>query len=564
MKSLDAIRKPMGHRCGRVIVLLLAATFGVAAQDPPAIVFEDITSESGIRFTNTFGAPEKRHITDVNGSGAAFLDYDRDGFIDIYLVNGSTREHLASSGNGDAPSNALYRNNGDGRFTDVTGAGDVGDRGWGIGVAAADYDNDGWTDIYITNYGSNVLYRNNTDGTFSDVTAAAGVGDTGYGTGAAFSDYDRDGWLDLYVANYLEFDLATSSRSDEACGYKGIPVFCGPAGIPGARNVLYRNNQDGTFSDVTAEAGLEDAEVLYTFTAVFEDFDDDGWPDLFLANDSAPNNLFHNLGDGRFRDIGLQAGVAYSEDGRSQAGMGVAVADYDNDGRSDLIVTHFSDDYNTLYRNEGNMLFSDQSSRAGLARPSIAMLGWGLLAEDFDNDGLRDVLVANGHIYPQIDEHPIGTAYRQPLQLFRNVGGRFGEVGPAAFPGVGLLSARAVVAGDIDNDGDLDVLVSQIDGRAILLSNRSETAGNWIILELEGRASNRSAIGARVSVTTEDGTLVSQVRSGGAYVSQNDLRLHFGLGDAQRVEEVEILWPSGRTSSLDNVEINTLLKVREP
>ncbi len=547
-----------------VTIPLLAGTIGAVLQNPSPVVFRDITDVSGIQFTNTFGSPEKRYVTDVNGSGAAFLDYDRDGFIDIYLVNGSTREHLASSGeDGDAPSNALYRNNGDGTFTDVTDTGGVGDRGWGIGVAAADYDNDGWTDIYITNYGSNVLYRNNSDGTFSDVTGAAGVGDTGYGTGAAFGDYDRDGWLDLYVANYLEFDPLASSENDATCGYKGIPVFCGPAGIPGARNVLYRNSRDGTFSDVTAEAGLEDAEVLYTFTAVFEDLDDDGWPDLFLANDSAPNNLFQNLGDGSFRDIGLQAGVAYSEDGRSQAGMGVAVADYDNDGRSDLIVTHFSDDYNTLYRNEGDMLFSDQSSRAGLARPSIAMLGWGVLAEDFDNDGERDVVVANGHIYPQVDEHPIGTTYRQPLQLFRNVGGRFAEVGPAAFPGLGPLSARALVAGDIDNDGDLDVLVSQIDGPAILLANRSELAGNWIMLELEGTASNRSAIGARVSVTTEGRTLSSQVRAGGAYVSQNDLRLHFGLGDAERVVEIEILWPSGRTSRLDDVQINTVLRVRE-
>ena len=546
----------------RLATFLLAMTISAAVQDPPAILFEDSTDESGIQFTNTFGSPEKDHITDVNGSGAAFLDYDRDGFIDIYLVNGSTREYLDSPGDVNAPRNALYRNNGDETFTDVTGAAGVGDQGWGIGVATADYDNDGWTDIYITNYGSNILYHNNGDGTFSDVTARAGVGDTGYGTGAAFGDYDRDGWLDLYVANYLEFDPLASSENDEACGYKGIPVFCGPAGIPGARNVLYRNNHDGTFSDVTAEAGLEDAEVLYTFTAVFEDFNDDGWPDLFLANDSAPNNLFENLGDGSFRDVGLESGVAYSEDGRSQAGMGVAVADYDNDGRSDLIVTHFSDDYNTVYRNEGNMLFSDQSSRVRLAQPSIAMLGWGVLMEDFDNDGLRDVLVANGHIYPQVDEHPIGTTYRQPLQLFKNQGERF--IAIDAFPGLESLAARAIVAGDIDNDGDLDVLVTQIDGPTILLSNRSEPVGNWIMLELEGRASNRSAIGTRVSVTTEVRTLSSTVRSGGAYVSQNDLRPHFGLGVAEHVEEIEIRWPSGRVSRLGNVEINKLLRVREP
>ena len=544
-------------------VVVMAATIVAASQGPPSAVFEDVTNESGIRFTNTFGSQEKQYITDVNGSGAAFLDYDRDGFIDIYLVNGSTREHLASSGSGHAPGNALYRNNGDQTFTDVTDTGGVGDRGWGVGVAAADYDNDGWTDIYITNYGPNVLYRNNGDGTFSDVTLEAGVGDEGYGTGAAFGDYDRDGWLDLYVANYLEFDPTASAENDETCGYKGIPVFCGPAGMPGARNVLYRNNRNGAFSDVTSEAGLEDAEVLYTFTAVFEDFDDDGWPDLFLANDSAPNNLFQNLGDGGFRDVGLESGVAYSEDGRSQAGMGVAVGDYDNDGRSDLIVTHFSDDYNTVYRNEGNMLFSDQSSRVGLAQASLSMLGWGVLMEDFDNDGLRDVLVANGHIYPQVDEHPIGTTYRQPLQLFRNQGERFAAVERSGFPDLESLAARAIVTGDIDNDGDLDVLVSQIDGPAILLLNRSEPAGNWIMIELEGRTSNRSAIGARVSLTTEDRTLSSRVRSGGAYVSQNDLRLHFGLGDAERVEKVEIRWPSGRVSRLDNPEINTLLKVRE-
>jgi hypothetical protein len=544
--------------------ILLAATMGAAFQNPAAMLFEDVTSESGIRFTHTFGTPEKEFITDVNGSGAAFVDYDRDGLVDIYLINGSTREDLDSPDDGNRPRNALYRNNGDGTFTDVTEDAGVGDPGWGIGVATADYDNDGWVDIYITNYGRNVLYRNIGDGTFSDVTRDAGVGDAGYGTGATFGDYDRDGWVDLYVANYLEFDPARTSEDDETCGYKGIPVFCGPAGIPGARNVLYRNNKDGTFTNVTVETGMEDAEVLYTFTAVFEDFNDDGWPDLFLANDSAPNNLFENLGDGRFRDVGLEAGVAYSEDGRSQAGMGVAVADYDNDGRSDLFVTHFSDDYNTVYRNDGNLLFSDQSSRVRLAQPSIAMLGWGVLAEDFDNDGWRDVLVANGHIYPQVDDHPVGTAYRQPLQLFRNIENRFVDTERSAFPELAPLSGRAIVAGDIDNDGDLDVLVNQIDGPAILLLNRSEPAGNWIMLELEGRASNRSGIGARVKVVTETGTFWNRVRSGGAYVSQSDLRLHFGLGDGQRIEEVVVRWPSGRVSRLVDVEINGILKVREP
>ena len=524
-------------------------------QDAP-FSFEDITGKSGIRFQNVFGSSDKSAITDVNGSGAAFLDYDRDGLVDVYLVNGAKQ-------GSEGPGNALYRNTGNGVFVDVTDKAGVRDRRWGLGAAAADYENDGWIDLYVTNYGRSTLYRNNGDGTFTDVTDQAKVGKTGYSAGATFGDYDRDGWLDLFVTNYIEFDPNAASAKGKGCSYKGVPVFCGPGGFKGGANVLYHNNHDGTFSDVTKAAGVEATEPHYSFTAVFEDFDADGWPDLFVANDSTANYLYRNLGNGKFKEIGLESGVALSEDGRAQASMGVAIGDYNNDGRPDIFVTNFSDDVSNLYRNDGNMMFSDQVHALGLGRPSLPMLKWGTLLEDFDNDGLKDIFVANGHIYPDVDKHPVNTTYRQWLQIFRNAGSRFVEAGEAAgLQAPGRLAARSAIAGDINNDGGMDVLVTQIDGPPVLFLNRSRRGG-WLTLDLEGRKSNRSAIGARVHIRAGNVDQWSSVRSGGSYISQNDLRVHFGIGAASVIDSVDIEWPSGAKSHRTNVQPNQILKIVE-
>jgi enediyne biosynthesis protein E4 len=537
-----------------LLIVTCLAAFGFQESN---IVFENVTAKAGIRFQNVFGSMEKTAITDVNGSGAAFLDYDKDGQIDLYLVNGARKGT-------DAPGNALYRNTGNGVFVDVSEEAGVKERRWGLGVAAADFDNDGSTDLYVTNYGRNTLYRNTGRGAFVDATEQAGVGKTGYSSGAAFGDYDNDGWLDLFVANYIDFDPSSPSAKGKGCSYKGVPVFCGPGGFTGGRNVLYHNNRDGTFRDVTDAAGVTASEPHYSFTAVFEDFNGDGWPDLFVANDSTANYLYKNLGDGRFKEIGLEAGVALSEDGRAQASMGVAVGDYNNDGRPDLFVTNFSDDVSNLFRNDGNMMFTEQIHATGLSGPSLQMLKWGALLEDFDNDGRKDVFVANGHIYPDVDAHRVNTTYRQWLQVFRNTGGRFVESGQASgIHGVGRLAARTAIAGDIHNDGGVDVLVSQIDGPPVLFANQSRR-GNWVIFDLEGRRSNRSAVGARIRVRAGGLDQWSSVRSGGSYISQNDLRVHFGLGSATTIEAVDIVWPSGSETHERNRPANQVFRLAEP
>lgn len=526
------------------------------SQTTAPLLFEDGTGNAHIEFHEVFGSPDKVSITDVNGTGIAVLDFDGDGFMDIYFVNGSR-------GPQKGPGNVLYKNNGDGTFTDVTQRAGLADFGWCLGVAAADYDNDGWTDLYVTKYGKSTLYRNNGNGTFTDVTDKAHVGKIGYSTGATFGDYDRDGWVDLFVTNYLEFDSKVPGAASKNCSYKGVPVFCGPGGFKGGANVLYHNNGDGTFTDVTKSAGVEAQEPHYSFTAAFEDFDLDGWPDLYVTNDSTPNYLYKNLGNGHFKEIGFESGTALSEDGRPQASMGLAIGDYNNDGLPDIFITNFSDDYSTLYRNEGKMWFSDKSYQTGLAQPSIPMLKWGAVFEDFDNDGFKDLFVANGHIYPDVDQHDVHTTYRQWLQLFRNSAGVFNEVGEASgLHSIGRLAARSAVAADFNNSGALDVVVNQIDGPAFLLKNRSHQ-GNWIALRLQGRKSNRSAIGARVRVKTKDLSQWNSVRSGGSYISQNDPRLHFGVGSATVVEDIQITWPSGLETHLSNIPVNQILTIVE-
>ena len=525
--------------------------------------FLDVTAGSGIDFKHVSGDEHQRFIVETMGGGAAFLDYDADGYLDLYLVNGARR--------GETPpesSSRLYRNEpgspGGRGFADVTADAGTGGRGWGMGCAAADYDNDGDVDLYVTYWGANRLYRNRGDGGFEEQAAAAGVADGSWGASAAFGDLDADGFLDLYVANYLEFDLEEPPNEGRPCtGYKGLEGFCGPMGIPGQPDLLYRNLGDGRFEDVSAAAGI-DRHRLPALGVVFADYDDDGDQDVYVANDSEPNLLWRNDGGWVLREAAALAGVAYSEEGRSQAGMGVDFGDWDNDGDLDLFVTNFSDDVNTLYRNLGDGTFDDATAAAGLTGSVRPLLGWSTAFFDADNDGWQDLFVANGHLYPQLEIHPTGLRYPQRNLFYWNQGGKFREAGRES--GAVLAAtrvSRGAAFGDYDNDGDVDLLVVNLNERPTLLRNEGGNANSWLGIELEGSAGNRDGIGARVSVTAGGLTRVQEVRRGYGYQSQNDPRLLFGLGAAQQVETVHIRWPSGRSQTLKAVGVRRYVKLRE-
>ncbi|MBI1789216.1 MAG: CRTAC1 family protein [Acidobacteria bacterium] len=540
-----------------VIPLLLAAALA-----PSVPAFRDTAERAGITALIVSGGPKKNYVLEVNGSGACWLDYNGDGWMDLYLVNGATLAQLQ----GKAPAqttNHLYRNNRDGTFTDVTAAAGVPGRGWGFGCAAADYDNDGHTDLLVTNYGPNILYRNRGDGTFADVTVKAGVGGGQiWHAGPAFGDYDLDGRLDLFVPGYLDFDAQKPEL--RTCEYRGVKVHaCGPLGYKGAPDALYRNNGDGTFTDVTEKAGVADRKLYFGFQAVFEDFDNDGRPDLFVANDSNPNYLYRNKGDGTFEEIGVQSGVAYSADGKEMSSMGVAVGDYDHDGRMDLFITTFANDNYVLLHNDGGGFFTDVSYPAGVGEPTVPYLGWATFFFDYDNDGHPDLFCANGHVYPEV-EGAIKESFRQPLQLFRNLGnGKFREVslesGLRALP---PQTARGGAFADFDNDGDLDVVVSVMDGKPLLLENSGGNRAHWLRVELTGETCNRMAVGARVKVTAGGLTQYSTVRAGGSYLSSNDPRLHFGLGSSAAAE-VEVAWPGGGTEKIGRVKANQAVRIRQ-
>ena len=549
------------------IVLLAIALCVVSPRAADlAIKFVDVAAQAGITLLNVCGGPDKAYIVDEVGSGAAWFDYDNDGDQDLLIVNGSTRDRVKQGGD---PLVALYRNDGGGRFTDVTARSGLSRRGWGMGTCVADYDNDGFDDVYVTTVlGPNVLYRNNGNGTFTDVTREAGVGDTRWSTGCAFGDYDRDGYVDLYVANYVKFDERTiPRRGDSGCEFMTVKVSCGPKGLVGEPDVLYRNNGRGGFTDVTAAAGIKDPGY-YGFGVLFTDVDGDGWPDIFVANDSTPNFLFHNNRNATFSEVGLEQGVALSGDGREQAGMGVDAGDYNGDGRLDLIVTHFSHDYTTVYENSGRGFFTDASHATGIARGAGRYLGWGVGFVDFANSGLLDVFVSNGHIYPEVDAHGIGTKYLQRKQLFQNLGNkRFEDVTERV--GGGLLlekSSRGAAFGDYDNDGDIDVLVVNLDDRPSLLRNDTPAGNHWITIALEGdpsRKSNRDAIGSHVRVTAGGKTQLVEVRSGGSYLSHNDRRVHVGLGSAANVDRVQIRWPDGFEETVSGVAADRFYVARE-
>ena len=518
--------------------------------DPPTIHFTEVAGKSGVTLTNVCGNKDRKdYIVEINGNGAAFFDYDNDQDMDLLLVNGSTLDNLSQGGD---PMAALYSNDGQGGFKDVTARSKLGKKGWGMGACVADFDNDGHRDAYLTAYGPDILYKNNGDGTFADFTKKAGLGNRGWATNCAFGDYDRDGDVDLYVANYIRFDLETVPKrgSNELCQYMGRDVLCGPRGLEAEPDVLYRNNGDGTFSDVTKETGVAQP-ALYGFGVVFTDFNNDDWPDIYVANDSKPSFLFVNQKDGTFSEEGLFAGVALNAAGTEQASMGVAIGDYNRDGSFDLFVTNFSQDSNVLYQNDGSAFFTDVTFPAGLGASSRAYLGWGTSFVDLDNDGLPDLFVANGHVYPEIDGFGIDSKYREPKQVYRNLGdGRFQELtNDMAGPLLDAKSSRGAAFADYDNDGDTDVLVVNMNEPPTLLRNDTASGNHWITLRLIGTKSNRDAIGARVTAKSGSVIQTAEVRSGASYLSHNDMRVHFGLGAADKVDQLEVRWPSGRVET---------------
>jgi enediyne biosynthesis protein E4 len=532
---------------------------------PPKVNFVDIAASTGLSAKTVDGNEKrKKYIIETTGSGVAFFDYDNDGWPDVFLVNGST---LAGFPKGQEPTSHLYHNNRDGTFTDVTKKAGVALTGWGQGVCAGDYDNDGWVDLFVTFWGHNVLLHNNGDGTFTDVTKKVGLwhDKARWGTGCAFVDYDRDGHLDLFVSEYVDFDPNHTPEpgSSSLCQWKGISVMCGPRGLKGTRNELYHNNGDGTFSDVSDKSGVSKTEPYYCFTALTGDFDNDGWPDIFVACDSTPSLLFRNNHDGTFAEIAVKAGVAYNEDGREEAGMGADAMDYDGDGWLDIIRTNFSDETSTLYHNNGDGTFTDVTYVSGLGT-NTQFLGWGTLFVDVDNDGWPDLFMANGHVYPEVDSNGLSSTFRERKVLYWNEhNGKFIDISLDAGPGITApFNSHGAAVADFDNDGALEILVNNSHDVPSLLKNYGEH-GNWISLKLVGTKSNRDAIGARVTVNSGGHQQVQEVRSGGSYISQSDFRPHFGLGKSSEAETVEVKWPSGVRQEFHDVGADKFYQIQE-
>jgi enediyne biosynthesis protein E4 len=582
--------------CFACAALAVESHQGAAQKSPskPLAYFIDVAKKAGLTMVNTFGGvATKKYIIETTGTGVAIFDADNDGWPDIFIVNGtklSEKSPAASDGKSatDAPSNHLYHNNHDGTFTDITRKAGLVHTGWGQGVCVGDYDNDGWPDMFVTYYGKNVLYHNNGDGTFTDVSEKAGVAGTGkaWGTGCAFVDYDRDGHLDLMVANYVDFDLASTPAPGERvnCLWKGVPVMCGPQGLPTASNILYHNRGDGTFEDVTKKAQIDKTSAAYGFSVTTLDYDDDGWPDIYVACDSTASILYHNNHDGTFKDVAVTAGAAFNEDGHAQAGMGSTTADFNGDGRLDIFKTNFSDDTATLYRNNGDGTFDDVTFAAGLGLHT-QYLGWGTMFFDFDNDGWPDLILVNGHVYPEVDTQHLGSNFQEPRILYHNNGnGTFADISASAGPGItNASSSRGLAIGDLWNDGKLSAVVSNMNAAPSLLVNQVRTPNHWVAFHLTGAyapksngeisttqpspsqtlQSTRDAIGARIKVKVGARTLVDEVRSGSSFISNNDMRVHFGLGATAKIDSVEVRWPSGLVENFPKISIDKFNELKE-
>ncbi len=542
------------------------------AGTPLGISFVDVAKQSGLNVKTIYGGEHKnRFLLETTGCGVAFFDYDHDDWLDIFLVNGSRLEGFPK---GQEPVSHLFKNNRDGTFTDVTLKAGLARSGWGQGCCVGDYDNDGWNDLFVSYYGQNVLFRNNGNGTFTDMTVKAGLGQVGsrqrWGSGCAFLDYDRDGYLDLFVANYIDFDIKTAPLPEAAgCAYKGIQVACGPPGLQGGKNLLYHNNGDGTFSDVSKKAGMYDTIGTYALSVQVADLDNDGWPDIYVANDSTAATYYQNQKDGTFKDVAIEAGIAYSPDGKPQAGMGVSVGDFNRDGLLDIIKTNFAGDTDSLYLNLGDGTFEDHTYLSGLGL-NTRYLGWGVGFLDMDNDGWLDVFISNGHVYPEVDGSHVDAPYAEHKYLYRNLrNGQFEDVTANGGSGItDAVAARGCAFGDFDNDGDVDVVVNCVNSYPQLLRCDTSTTRNWIKIRTVGTKSNRAGIGARISVTTQpvEGkplVQIEEVRSGGSYYSQNDLRIHFGLDEAAKADVVEIRWPSGHVDMHKDLAAGALYVVEE-
>jgi enediyne biosynthesis protein E4 len=553
-------------------VLLALSSFGSNAfgqQAAPAVPriahFTDVALQSGLTMMNVFGGTDtKKYIIETTGTGVAIFDYDNDGWPDIFLVNGTTLEGAPKV---KAPTNHLYRNNHDGTFTDVTEKAGLSATGWGQGTCVGDYDNDGWEDLYVTYYGKNRLYHNQ-KGVFTEVGMQSGTAGSGkdWGSGCAFVDYDRDGLLDLIVANYVDFDLSTARAPGEraSCVWKGVPVMCGPRGLAGAKNLLYRNQGGGKFADVTTKAHIDQTSAHYSLGVAVFDYDNDGWPDIYVACDSTASILYHNNRDGTFTDVAVSTGAAYNEDGREQAGMGTTIGDFNGDGNLDIFKTNFSDDTATLYRNNGNGTFDDVTFAAGLGL-NTKYLGWGTNFLDVDNDGWPDLLLVNGHVYPEVDKQHLGSDYQEPRILYHNDGrGKFVDISDQAGPGITVPHAsRGAAVGDLWNDGRISAVVSNMNAPPSLLVNQVHSANHWIAIRTVGTKSNRDGIGARITLKAGTRTSVDEVRSGASYASNNDMRVHFGMGAAAKVDWLQIRWPSGLLERYEGLAPDAVHTLRE-
>ncbi len=539
--------------------------------DSGPIIFQNVSQQAGLTaWRHVMGTPQKQFIIETNGSGVGLIDYDNDGWLDIYLVNGSTYD--AEQGKTTPPHAALFHNNHDGTFTNVAEKAGVTNDRWGFGVAIGDFDNDGWPDIYVSNFGKNRLYRNNRDGTFTDVAEKSGVTLGNWSTGATFGDYDGDGHLDLFVPGYVHYDFSnppiphSKAVNYSLCQFRGVSVMCGPRGLLGEQDHLFHNNGDGTFTDVSQKAGVSDPNRYYGFTGVFADLNNDGKVDLVVADDSTPNYLYLNKGNGTFEDDSYASGFALNQEGRETATMGIALGDYENNGLLDILTTDFSDDYKVLYHNDGDANFSDVSYHMGIAQEGIPFLGWGVGFIDYDNDGWKDILMVNGHVYPAVDRYDWGSTFAERPLLFHNMQGKhFDYVPPVKGSGLAVVvPGRGAAFGDLFNDGKIDVVINVIDDHPVLLRNVSKDGNHWVELKLVGGPkSPRDALGATVYLTANGMRQRDDVLSGGSYMSSNDQRVHFGLRQAVKVEEVEIHWPSGAKEKLRLPAVDRIFTIEE-